>query len=86
MKDHISQLTPFKASDQSRAIGELKFKKTKQNKKTSVLHPGYTFCPGLTCGSSLSQHGQQDVMDRGFKQDMVLGTIVYLLFNELSGA
>lgn len=85
MKDHISQLTPFKASDQSRAIGELKFKK-KQNKKNSVLHPGYTFCPGLTCGSSLGQHGQQDVMDRGFKQDMVLCTIVYLLFNELSGA
>lgn len=82
MKDHIPQLTPFKASDQSRAIGELKFKK----KKSSVLHPGYTFCPGLTCGSPLGQHGQQDVMDRRFKEDMVLCTTVYLLFNELSGA
>ena len=65
IKDRISQLTPFKASDQSRAIGELKLKK-KKKKESSILHPGYTFCPGLTCGSSLGQHGQQDVMDRGF--------------------
>ena len=66
IKDRISQLTPFKASDQSRAIGELKLKKKKRKKESSILHPGYTFCPGLTCGSSLGQHGQQDVMDRGF--------------------
>ena len=33
IKDRISQLTPFKASDQSRAIGELKLKKKKKERK-----------------------------------------------------
>ena len=83
MKDHISQLIPFKASDQSRDIGELEFKKTT---KPSILHPSCTFCPGLTPGSSLGQRGQQDMVEGGFKQDMVLCAIVYLLFIELSGA
>lgn len=83
MKDHISQLTPFKSSDQSRAIGELEFKNTT---KPGVLHPSCTFCPGLTCGSSLGQHGQQDMVDKGFKQGMVPCATVHLLFIELSGA
>lgn len=85
MKDHTPLLTPLKASDQSRTIGELKLKKQNQTKPSS-LHPGYTLCPGLTHGSSLGQHGQQEMVERGFTQNMILCGIVCLLFVKLSDA
>lgn len=60
MKDHISLWTPLTASDQSRAIGELKFKnKTKQNKtpqktqySSSWLDPLPWIDPWVIAGSA----------------------------------
>lgn len=89
MKDHTPLLTPLKASDQSRTIGELKLKKQNQTKHSS-LHPGYTLCPRLTLGSSLGQHGQQEMVERGFTQNTsyvalsVCSLLSYQVHNSLS--
>lgn len=89
MKDHTPLLTPLKASDQSRTIGELKLKKQNQTKHSS-LHPGYTLCPRLTHGSSLGQHGQQEMVERGFTQNTsyvalsVCSLLSYQVHNSLS--
>ena len=50
--------------------------------KPSTLHSGYTLCPGLSHGSSLGQHGQQEMVDRGFKQNMVLRDTICCLSSD----
>lgn len=82
MKDHIPFLTPLKASDQSRAIGELKFKQTT---KPSILYSDHVLCPGLTHRSLPCQCGQQEMVERGFTKTWH-SAVVYLFFAESSAA
>jgi hypothetical protein len=78
MKDHIPFLTPLKASDQSRNTEELEFEQTV---KPSILHSGHVLCPRQTHRSLLDQQGQQELLDRGFKQPWPYATD-YLYFAE----